>query len=272
VNLLQPGHRAEAASEPAIDKGPQGQGKVIAPPIDLDVKDIKEIKGKIEKIKPLIEKDREITNIRIRDIEYRPGVVPRIQLAHGYGTVIVLPYQFEISNIALGDKDKFNVEVKGTSVILFPTQEFKTTNMVVFETAPGGELVPHHYMLVENSHNGVADLTVRVHKPKAGLAMDSTGAIVKAITTHHIPEKETYEGMFFDGRSPSLKNTVSLPFVRKLTLVSPDLNVYLMNGKYTPVGDVEWSIYPDSKTTIVATRGKGVTMRRLSDGKTFTAN
>lgn len=260
-------------ASPAASDQPEktDQVKVVAPPIDLDIKEIKEMKTKIDKVKPVIEKDRELTNVRIRDIEYRPGIVPRIQLAHGYGTVITLPYQFDAANIALGDKGKFNVEVKGTSVILFPLQEFKTTNMVVFENGAGGELIPHHYMLTENSYGGTADLTVKVHKPKPGTIANSTDAFVKAVVNRHIPGTETYEGMYFDGREPVIKD-MTVPFIRKLALSSPGLNIYMANGKFAPVGDVEWSMYPDSRTTIVATRGKSVTVRRLSDGKTFTAN
>jgi len=265
---LFPASRPAAAEE----KAAQSAAKLLAPPIDLDIKDIKEMKGRVEKVKPLLEKDKELTDVKVREIQYRPGVVPRIHLAHGYGTVIVLPYQVEASNIALGDREKFRVEVKGTSVVIFPLQEFKTTNMVVFETVPGGDLVPHHYMLVENSQAGVADLTVRVHKPKVGDETDPNGAIMKALMTRRIPGKESYEGMFFEGRSPVVNDMTQFPFLRKLSLVSPDLNVYLIDGKYIPVGDVEWSVYLDGKTTVVATRAKSLTVKRASDGKTFTGN
>lgn len=253
-------------------KESQGQGKVLAPPIDLNISDIKEVKEKINKIKPLIEKDRELTTTRVREIEAGNRTVPRIQLAHGYGTVIVLPFQFELANVALGNKDKFQVDAKGNSLIIFPLQEFKATNLVVFESTADGEFVPHHYLLVENSQSGVADFTVKVNKQKPGSVENLTDAVIKALSTQRIPNKETMDWSFFEGRAPVISNMNTAPFMRKLTLLSPDLTVYMINGRVTPLGDVEWSAYPDGKTTIVAIKKGRLTVRRIDDGKTFSSN
>lgn len=271
---LSPADRAAAQQGTAQGQGNEssGPGKTLAPPIDLDIGDIKEVKEKVDRIKPLIEKDRELTTIRVREIEAGERAVPRIQLAHGYGTVITLPFQFELANVALGNREKFQVDAKGNSLIIFPLQEFKATNLVVFENTADGEFVPHHYLLIENSQSGVADFTVKVNRQTPGSVQNFTDAVIKALSTQRIPDKETTGWPFFEGRAPVISNMSAGPFMRKLTLLSPDLTVYMVNGRVTPLGDVEWSAYPDGRTTIMATKKDRLTVRRISDGKTFTSN
>ncbi len=250
----------------------QKQNKAPAPPVDLDIADIREVKEKVAKIKPLIETDRELTTIRVREIEAGSRAVPKIELAYGYGTAIVLPFQFDLANVALGNKEKFHVDAKGNSLIIFPLQEFKTTNLIVFESTADGEVVPHHYLLVENSQAGTADFTVKVNKQKPGSAQNLIDAVIKALSTQHVPGKETAEWAFFEGRAAVISNMGASPFMRKLTLLSPNLTVYMINGRVTPLGDVDWSAYPDSKTTIVATKKDRLTVRRVGDGKAFSSN
>lgn len=258
----------EKTQETDADQRP-GMEQVVVPPFDLPEDDIRLIKERIRRVKPLLEKDRELARMRVRDVEEIPGVVPRVNLAYGYGTVINLPYAFSSDNIVIGAREKFSIETKSGSLIIFPVKEFKSTNIIVFEEKDGA-LLPHHYLLVEDSASGGADLTVNVIKPACGAVMDMTDAMVRVITTRRLPEKGSAEGIFLEGRSPSLADLTEYPFMRVMRLSRPDLYVYMIAQRVTPVGENEFCVYIDAGTTVVASRTPGITVRRVEDGRTFT--
>ncbi len=253
---------AEARKQPA-------ETQITIPPFDLPEEDIREIKEKVQRLKPLIEKDRELSRMRVRDIGEVPGVVPRIHLAYGYGTVINLPYVFTVDDIAIGAREKFTVETKGNSLVIFPVSEFKSTNIVVFERSQG-EPVPHHYVLVEDGASGEADLTVNIKRGSLGAGVDLTDAMVRVITTRRIPEKGTAEDILLEGRSPSLTELAAYPFIRMMKLSGPELHVFMIAGKVMPVGGHEFCVDLGNGTSVVASRDREITVRRVGDGKTFT--
>lgn len=260
----------EAAPEQSSETPKQqAEGQILVPPFDLPEKDILELKEKAQRLKPLIEKDRELSRVRERDIDETPGVVPTIRLAYGYGSVINLPYSFSVDDIAIGAREKFNIETRGGSLIIFPVREFKSTNIIVFERTQG-EQVPHHYLLVEDGASGEADLTVNVRREGLRGGTDITDAMVRVITTQRIPERGTAEDILLAGRSPSLTNLTAYPFIRMMKLVRPELHVFMIAGKMMPVGDAEFALDLGNGTSVVASRGRDITVRRVADGKTFT--
>jgi len=260
----------EAAPEQSSETPKQqAEGQILVPPFDLPEKDILELKEKAQRLKPLIEKDRELSRMRERDIDETPGVVPTIRLAYGYGSVINLPYSFSVDDIAIGAREKFNIETRGGSLIIFPVREFKSTNIIVFERTQG-EQVPHHYLLVEDGASGEADLTVNVRREGLRGGTDITDAMVRVITTQRIPERGTAEDILLAGRSPSLTNLTAYPFIRMMKLVRPELHVFMIAGKMMPVGDAEFALDLGNGTSVVASRGRDITVRRVADGKTFT--
>ncbi len=262
------------ATDAATDQMPEArkqpaETQITVPPFDLPEEDIREIKEKVQRLKPLIEKDPELSRMRVRDIGEVPGVVPRIHLVYGYGTVINLPYVFTADDIAIGAREKFTVETKGNSLVIFPVSEFKSTNIVVFERTQGGP-VPHHYVLVEDGASGEADLTVNIRRGSLGAGVDLTEAMVRVITTQRIPAKGTAEDILLEGRSPSLTKLAAYPFIRMMKLSGPELYVFMIAGKVMPVGDHEFCVDLGNGTSVVALRGREITVRRVGDGKTFT--
>lgn len=264
---------AEAAPDlPREAPKQQAEGQIVVPPFDLPEKDIVEMKEKVGRLKPLIEKDRELTRARERDIDEAPGVVPAIHLAYGYGSVINLPYSFSLDDIAIGAREKFNIETRGSSLIIFPVREFKSTNIIVFERTQTGDRAPHHYLLVENGASGEADLTVNVRRSDMGSVTDITDAMVRVITTQRIPGKDTVEGILLEGRSPSLANLTDYPFIRMMKLQKPELHIFMVAGTVMPVGDAEFTLNLGNGTSVVASRSREITVRRVGDGKTFTSS
>ena len=266
---------AEAAQEKpsgASEEQKQNVEQIMVPPFDLPEDDIRQMKEKMKRLKPLLEKDGELAHIMVRDVDEIPGVVPRINLAYGYGTVINLPYTFNAEGIVIGAKEKFDVRTKGGSLIIFPIKEFKSTNVVVFEEKEGGgAVIPHHYLLVEDSASGGADLTVNIRKPEYGAATDMVDAVVRTISTRIIPGKGTAEGVLLAGRYPSLTDLAhEYPFVRMMKLSQPDLYVYMIAQRVTPAGEYDFYVEIDARNTIIASRTPGITVRRITDGKTFT--
>ncbi len=249
----------------------QTEGQIVVPPFDLPEKDIVEMKEKVRRVKPLIEKDCELSRMRVRDIDEVPGVVPTIRLAYGYGSVINLPYSFGVDDIAIGSREKFSIEVRGNSLIIFPVKEFKSTNIIVFERSEGEE-VPHHYLLVEDGASGEADLTVTVTRGSMSGVTDTTEAMVRIITTRCIPEKGSAEDILLGDRSPSLTDLGDYPFIRMMKLMKPELHVFMIAGKVMPVGDAEFAMDLGNGTSIVASRSREITVRRVADGKTFTSS
>lgn len=261
---------AEAAPEtPQEVPKQQAEGQIVVPPFDLPEKDIVEMKEKAQRLKSLIEKDRVLSRMRERDIDEVPGVVPTIRLAYGYGSVINLPYSFSVDDIAIGSREKFSIEVRGNSLIIFPVKEFKSTNIIVFEGSQG-ERVPHHYLLVEDGASGEADLTVTIRRGGTGGVTDTTEAMVRIITTRRIPEKGSVEDILLGDRSPSLTDLGTYPFIRMMKLASPELHVFMIAGKVMPVGDAEFVMDLGNGTSVVASRSREITVRRVGDGKTFT--
>jgi hypothetical protein len=261
---------AEAAPDtPQETTKQQAEGQIVVPPFDLPEKDIVEMKEKVQRLKPLIEKDHELARTRERDVDEVPGTVPTIHLAYGYGSVINLPYSFSVDDIAIGAREKFSIETRGNSLIIFPVREFKSTNIIVFERTQAGDQLPHHYLLVENGASGEADLTVNVRRSGMGGVSDITDAMVRVITTQRIPEKGTVEDILLEGRSPSLTNLRDYPFIRMMKLQKPELHVFMIAGKVMPVGDADFALDLGNGTSIVASRSREITVRRVGDGKTF---
>ncbi len=261
---------AEAAPDmPQETPKQQAEGQIVVPPFDLPEKDIVEMKEKVQRLKPLIEKDHELARARERDVDEVPGAVPTIHLSYGYGSVINLPYSFSVDDIAIGAREKFNIETRGNSLIIFPVREFKSTNIIVFERTQAGDQLPHHYLLVENGASGEADLTVNVRRSGMGGVSDITDAMVRVITTQRIPEKGTAEDILLEGRSPSLTNLSDYPFIRMMKLQKPELHVFMIAGKVMPVGDADFALDLGNGTSVVASRSREITVRRVGDGKTF---
>ena len=48
-------------------------------------------------------------------------------------TVLSLPFSFAGDDVAIGAREKFNIEVKDGTLVIFPVKEFKATNLIVFE-------------------------------------------------------------------------------------------------------------------------------------------
>jgi len=263
---------AEAAPDtPQETPKQQAEGQIVVPPFDLPEKDIVEMKEKVQRLKPLIEKDHELARTRERNVDEVPGAVPTIHLAYGYGSVINLPYSFSVDDIAIGAREKFSIETRGNSLIVFPVREFKSTNIIVFERTQAGDQVPHHYLLVENGASGEADLTINVRRSGMGGMADITDAIVRIITTQRIPEKGTVEDILLEGRAPSLTDLGTYPFIRMMKLVKPELHVFMIAEKVMPVGNAEFALDLGNGTSVVASRSREITVRRVADGKTFSS-
>lgn len=244
------------------------EDQVIVPPFDLPEKDIMEMKDRARRLKPIIEKDRELTRMKIIDIEEVPGIVPRLRLAYGYGSVLNLPFAFTGADVAIGAREKFNIEIKDNSLVIFPTKEFKATNLIVFEKKDGAA-VAHHYLLVEDAASGEADLTVNIKRRSINDLTSATDAMVRIITTQHLPEKGSAEDFLLEGRSPSLAKLDAYPFVRMMKLTKPDFYVFMIAGKASPVDNAEFWIDPGNGTSIIGLRQPDLTVRRIADGKIF---
>jgi len=251
-----------------LQKNQLVEDQIIVPPFDLPEKDIVEMKEKVQRLKPIIEKDKELSRMKVVDIYEVPGTVPRLRLAYGYGSVLNLPFSFTGEDVAIGAREKFNIEIKDGSLVIFPVKEFKATNLVVFEKKDQGS-VPHHYLLVEDGSSGEADLTVNVRGRDINGLTSAIDAMVRIITTWQLPGKGSAEDLLLEGRSPSLTKLDTYPFVRMMSLTKPDLYIFMVAGKVAPVGNAEFWLDPGNGTSIIASRQRELTVRRILDGKTF---
>ncbi len=93
---------------------------------------------------------------------------------------------------------------------------------------------------------------------------------MRIITTRRIPEKGSVEDILLGDRSPSLTDLGTYPFIRMMKLASPELHVFMIAGKVMPVGDAEFVMDLGNGTSVVASRSREITVRRVGDGKTFT--
>ncbi len=244
------------------------EDQIIVPPFDLPEKDVVEMKDKVQRLKPIIEKDQELLRMKIVDMDEVPGIVPKLRLAYGYGSVLNLPFSFSADDVAIGAREKFNIEIKDGSLVIFPVKEFKTTNLIIFEKKSEGS-APHHYLLVEDGTSGEADLTVNIKRRDIYDLKSATDAMVRTITTLQLPEKGSVEDLLLMGRSPSLTRLDTYPFTRMMSLVKPELYVFMIAGKVMPVGNAEFWLDLGNGTSIIASRQREVTVRRILDGKTF---
>lgn len=259
-----------ASGEEGETKKPkQPEEQILVPPFDLPEKDIIEMKDKANRLKPLIEKDKELARMKIRDIDEVPGIIPRFKVAYGYGSVINLPFSFTEEDVAVGARDKFTIEIKGRALVIFPVKEFKSTNVIVFEKTDEA-VIPHHYLLVEDGASGEADLTVSMKRRESGDLKDSTDAMVRVITTARLPEKDSAEDILLKDRSPSFAKIDEYPFIRMMSLAKPDLYVFMIAGRVVPVTQAEFWLDLGNDSSIIASRTRDVTVRRIVDGKTFT--
>jgi hypothetical protein len=55
-----------------------------------------------------------------------------------------------------------------------------------------------------------------------------------------------------------------------MKLLRPELHVFMIAEKVMPVGDHEFCVDLGNGTSVVASRGREITVRRVGDGKTFT--
>ncbi|MEN6617410.1 MAG: hypothetical protein ABFD12_12705, partial [Syntrophorhabdus sp.] len=198
-----------------------------------------------------------------------PGIVPRFKVAYGYGSVINLPFSFTDEDVAIGARDKFTIDIKGNALVIFPVKEFKSTNVIVFEKKEE-VAIPHHYLLIEDGASGEADLTVNMRRREASDLTDATDAMVRVITTARLPEKGSAEDILLKDRSPSFMKLNEYPFIRMMSLAKPDLYVFMIAGRVVPVTDTEFWLDLGNGTSIIASRTRDVTVRRIVDGKTFT--
>jgi hypothetical protein len=97
----------------------------------------------------------------------------------------------------------------------------------------------------------------------------ATDAMVRIIITQHLPEKGSAEDFLLEGRLPSLTKLDAYPFVRVMKLTKPDLYVFMISGKASPVGNAEFWIDPGNGTSIIGSRQPDLTVRRIADGKIF---
>lgn len=272
LNLLPadaaPDKSAEAEKQQQLQKSRQAEDPIIVPPFDIPENDIVEMKEKVQRLKPIIEKDKELSRLKIIDIDEVPGMVPRLHLAYGYGTVLRLPFAFAGEDVALGARDRFNIEVKDGALVIFPVKEFKSTNLIVFEKK-NETSIPHHYLLMEDGVSGEADLTVSVKRRDTANLASATDAMVRVITTRQLPQKGSAEDLLLEGRSPVLTKLDAYPFIRMMKLTKPDLYVFMIAGKVTPLGDADFWIDLGNGMSIIASRQRELTVRRILDGKTF---
>lgn len=265
---------ADAAPDKPPEPEKQQQQKhlpeepVIVPPFDLSEKDVTEMKDKVRRLKPIMEKDRELARTKIIDVQEVTGLVPRLRLAYGYGTVLNLPFPFSGDDVAIGAREKFSIEIKDNSLVIFPIKEFKATNLIVFEKKDSGSF-PHHYLLVEDAASGEADLTVNVKRHGADDLASATDAMVRVITAGRLPEKGSAEDILLEGRSPSLITLDSRPFLRMMKLTKPDMYVFMIAGKVSPVGNAEFWIDLGNGASVIGSRRHELTVRRIADGKIF---
>jgi hypothetical protein len=265
---------ADAAPDKTPEQEKQQQQKhlpedpVVAPPFDLPEKDVVEMKDKARRLKPIMEKDRELTRMKIINMQEVGGIVPKLRLAYGYGTVLNLPYSFSGDDIAIGAREKFNVEIKDNSLVIFPIKEFKATNLIVFEKKDGSS-VPHHYLLVEDAASGEADLTVNIQRHGPDDLASSTDAIVRVITRGCLPEKGSADDLLLEGRTPSLVKLDVRPFLHMMKLTKPDLYVFMIAGKVSPVGNAEFWIDLGNGISVIGSRQRELAVRRIADGKMF---
>ncbi len=54
-----------------------------------------------------------------------------------------------------------------------------------------------------------------------------------------------------------------------MKLAKPDLYIFMIAGKVTPVGNADFWLDLGNGTTIIASRQRELTVRRINDGKTF---
>lgn len=248
------------ATQPVSSQGSSQQ----FPLYELDEKDIVEMKEKAIKIKKAIEQDKPVKP-KIRDVAAFPGKAPVIYLAHRYATVITLPYQVEEDDIALGDKTAFNVKVRGNILTIFPLKQFKQTNMVILSKTAG----VHHYTLVEDSSSESADYHVNVKTSSS--VPSASDALSRIAIGGEVPAPDTMQAQLFEGRDLVVHRGDGAPVLRKVVLSNPLYTVYLLDGKYVPsTGGADWYSHVSSRSTVVATKGGEISMRRVGDGKTIT--
>lgn len=282
----EPSHEGQAGTydtQSTSDPSTGQAGALDIPAADVSEEDIAKFKARADKLKPLLERDREVRP-RVRQVSEDRGRISKIFLTQGYGTVISLPFAFTLDGVALGDKSKFQVEAKDNSLVIYPLKQFKQTNLIVFETVKKGNPSVHQYLLVEDSLKVSTDFQVNVQAADTGwigagpVSASSVNddsfntAVINTVIRGRVPERDTAEGLILEGRSPLLSPIKDkLPFLQKLTLTAPALYVYLINDRVTPVGSAEWVSYLDGSTTVVASLSKEVSVRRLYDGKIFSA-
>lgn len=272
LNLLPadaaPDKSSETEKPQQSQKSQQAEDPMIVPPFDIPENDIVEMKEKVQRLKPVIEKDKELSRLKIIDVDEVPGMVPRVHLAYGYGTVLRLPFAFTVEDVALGARERFSIEIRDGTLVIFPIREFKSTNLIVFERKDETS-VPHHYLLVEDGASGEADLTVSVKRRDVTDITSAADAMVRVITTQQLPDKGSADDLLLEGRSPVLKKLDAYPFIRMMRLTKPNLYVFMIAGKVAPVGDADFWIDLGNGLSVIATRQREVTVRRMLDGKTF---
>ncbi|MBP1749796.1 MAG: hypothetical protein H6Q52_2335 [Deltaproteobacteria bacterium] len=272
LNLLPadaaPDRPPEAEKQQSMQKNQQAEEQIIVPPFNIPEKDVVDMKEKIQRLKPVIEKDSELSRLKIVDIDEIPGIVPKVRLAFGYGTVLRLPFVFSGDDVAIGAREKFTIEIKDGALVIFPVREFKSTNLIVFEKKDETS-IPHHYLLVEDGASGEADLTVNVKRLGTTDLASATDAMVHAIMTQQLPEKGSAGEFLLEGRSPVLTKLDAYPFIRMMRLTKPDRYIFMIAGKVTPVGEADFWIYPGNNMSIIASHQRELTVRRIIDGKIF---
>ncbi|MBT9166683.1 MAG: hypothetical protein DDT19_00007 [Syntrophomonadaceae bacterium] len=227
--------------------------KGIIPPRDISEKEILELKKQAMKIRMLMEQDLKATT-KIRNI---PGVfspAPIIRVGVGYATVITLPFEFELKNVALGER-WFTVEKRKNSVIIFPLKPFRTTNLIIYDTE---KMEPKQLIITESLGTGEIDITVNIGRGRENAYQD---AIINSIMTGKtLNESDVIQNL----------SQTQFPFIKLLRLASPRLFIFLVEGRYTPATESEWFAYIGDKMTVIAVKTEALQIRRNYDGKIIT--
>jgi hypothetical protein len=146
------------------------------------------VKEKAEKYKEAVEKDYIVPKGRTRTA-YTPlddAEIP-IRCAVNYSTLIKLPGKVTEQDIAIGNKDRFNIQIyqNGRMILIQPRTAFKATNAHIL--CDGGEKIVH-LLLEENANRGEVDYQVNIMLPPA--KGPDSGKLMRWIGYTRLPEGE----------------------------------------------------------------------------------
>jgi hypothetical protein len=258
LHYNQQPHHQEAQEQAKQPDPQQGDMSIFYGASDEEIAEMRE---KARKMRRLLEGDVHVAP-KSRTIVGGGGSFPEIRLIKGFATAIHLPYNVNPNNIAIGNAKAFNVVAQGSTLVVFPLQHFRTTNMIVFDENGNA----HQYILTEDLSADSVDLAVNVVQSKQ--IPDFRQVITRSIISGDLPHSGTLQSMAIADRNP--KMTVGhYPIIRKIRLTGAWAEtVYLLEGVYIPVGNnTKWYSHIDNRRTIVAVTGDSINIRRVRDGR-----